>query len=92
MLPEGLSAEIDLGAIKPPAVFSWLSRTGGVASEEMLRTFNCGVGMIAVTPEADADRVQATLEAQGESVIRLGRLAKRPEGGLGVVYKGSLAL
>lgn len=92
VLPEGLSAEIDLAAIEPPAVFSWLSRTGGVAAEEMLRTFNCGVGMIAVTPEADAQRVQEVLEAQGESVIRLGRLTKRPEGGPGVIYKGSLAL
>jgi hypothetical protein len=48
VLPEGLAAEIDLGAMTVPPVFSWLARTGGVAPEEMLRTFNCGVGMIAV--------------------------------------------
>ena len=92
VLPEGLAAEIDLDAIKAPAVFSWLARTGGVAPEEMLRTFNCGVGMIAVAPEADADRVAATLEAQGESVIRLGRLTRRADNGPGVVYKGTLKL
>ncbi len=92
VLPEGLAAEIDLDAIKAPAVFSWLARTGGVAPEEMLRTFNCGVGMIAVTPEADADRVAATLEAQGEAVIRLGRLTRRADNGPGVVYKGTLKL
>ncbi|MGJ8570526.1 MAG: phosphoribosylformylglycinamidine cyclo-ligase [Hoeflea sp.] len=92
VLPEGLAAEIDLGAIKPPAVFSWLSHTGGVAAEEMLRTFNCGVGMIAVAAQADVDRVQSALEAQGESVIRLGILTKRTDNGPGVIYKGSLAL
>lgn len=92
VLPEGLAAEIDLAAIKPPSVFSWLARTGGVAPEEMLRTFNCGVGMIAVTPEADADRVAAALEAQGETVIRLGRLTVRADNGPGVVYKGTLKL
>jgi phosphoribosylformylglycinamidine cyclo-ligase len=92
VLPEGLAAEIDLGAIKAPSVFSWLARTGGVAPEEMLRTFNCGVGMIAVTPEADADRVAGALEAQGETVIRLGRLTRRADNGPGVVYKGTLTL
>ncbi|MCZ4287926.1 phosphoribosylformylglycinamidine cyclo-ligase [Hoeflea alexandrii] len=92
VLPEGLAAEIDLDAIKAPAVFSWLARTGGVAPEEMLRTFNCGVGMIAVTPEADADRVAAALEAEGEAVIRLGRLTRRADNGPGVVYKGTLSL
>ncbi|MBU2484464.1 MAG: phosphoribosylformylglycinamidine cyclo-ligase [Alphaproteobacteria bacterium] len=92
VLPEGLAAEIDLDAIKAPAVFSWLALTGGVAPEEMLRTFNCGVGMIAVAPEADADRVAATLEAQGEAVIRLGRLTRRADNGPGVVYKGTLKL
>lgn len=92
VLPEGLAAEIDLDAIKAPAVFSWLARTGGVAPEEMLRTFNCGVGMIAVTPKADADRVAAALEAQGEAVIRLGRLTRRADNGPGVVYKGTLKL
>ena len=92
VLPEGLAAEIDLGAIKPPAVFSWLARTGGVAAEEMLRTFNCGVGMIVVAAQADVDRVQSALETQGESVIRLGKLTKRVDNGPGVIYQGTLAL
>lgn len=92
VLPEGLAAEIDLGAIKPPAVFSWLARTGGVAAEEMLRTFNCGVGMIVVAAQADVDRVQSALETQGESVIQLGKLTKRVDNGPGVIYQGTLAL
>lgn len=92
VLPEGLAAEIDLGAIQPPAVFSWLAQTGGVAAEEMLRTFNCGVGMIVVAAQDNVDEVQSALEAQGESVIRLGKLAKRTDNGPGVIYQGTLAL
>ena len=92
VLPEGLAAEIGLGAIQPPAVFSWLAQTGGVAAEEMLRTFNCGVGMIVVAAQDNVDEVQSALEAQGESVIRLGKLAKRTDNGPGVIYQGTLAL
>ncbi|AKI01108.1 phosphoribosylformylglycinamidine cyclo-ligase [Hoeflea sp. IMCC20628] len=92
VLPEGLAAEIDLGAISPPPVFSWIAKTGGVAPEEMLRTFNCGVGMIAVVRAADTDRVTAALEAEGESVVRLGRLIARADGAPGVSYTGTLGL
>ena len=92
VLPEGLAAQIDLDAIVPPKVFAWLARTGGVAAEEMLRTFNCGVGMIAVVKADQADGVAAALEAHGEAVIRLGRLTARADGAAGVIYKGTLAL
>jgi len=92
VLPEGLAAEIDLDAISAPPVFSWIAKTGGVAPEEMLRTFNCGVGMIVVVKATEADSVTTTLEAQGESVIRLGRLTARTDGAPGVAYKGTLAL
>ncbi|ASY62289.1 Phosphoribosylformylglycinamidine cyclo-ligase [Sinorhizobium sojae CCBAU 05684] len=92
VLPKHLAAEIDLGAIKPPAVFSWLARTGGVAANEMLRTFNCGVGMIAVVPSAEADRVAAVLAGEGETVFTLGRMVAREEDAAGTIYKGSLAL
>ena len=92
VLPEGLAAELDLDAIHPPAVFSWLSKTGGVAASEMLRTFNCGIGMIVVAGADDAEQVQAALEAEGETVFRLGELGKRAEGAAGVTYKGQLAL
>ncbi len=92
VLPKHLAAEIDLDAVKAPAVFSWLSRTGGVAANEMLRTFNCGVGMIAVVAPADVERVSAVLEAEGESVFTLGRMVARAEGAAGTSYKGTLAL
>lgn len=92
VLPKHLAAEIDLDAVKPPAVFSWLARTGGVAATEMLRTFNCGVGMIAVVAEEDVERVSAVLSANGESVFTLGRMVARSEGASGTSYKGTLAL
>ncbi|WP_275790239.1 phosphoribosylformylglycinamidine cyclo-ligase [Pararhizobium gei] len=92
VLPKHLAAEIDLGAIRPPAVFSWLARTGGVADKEMLRTFNCGVGMIVVVAADDADQVTAVLKAEGETVFALGRMVAREEGAAGTIYTGKLAL
>ena len=92
VLPRHLAAEIDLAAVKAPAVFSWLARTGGVEAKEMLRTFNCGVGMIAVVPADKADEVAAVLSREGESVFRLGRMVAREEGAAGTIYKGTLAL
>src|SRR5690606_18838110 len=52
VLPDALAADIDLGAIAVPPVFGWLSKVGGMSEREMLRTFNCGVGMlVAVSPD-----------------------------------------
>ena len=48
ILPEGAGAEVDLGAWELPAVFGWLRDEGGRAEAEMLKTFNCGIGMVAV--------------------------------------------
>ncbi|PTM98834.1 phosphoribosylformylglycinamidine cyclo-ligase [Mycoplana dimorpha] len=92
VLPKQLAAEIDLDAVKAPAVFAWLSKIGGVAANEMLRTFNCGVGMIAVVAAGDVERVSAVLEAEGETVFTLGRMVARTEGAPGTSYKGTLAL
>ena len=90
VLPDNCSAEIDLNAIKVPAVFSWLASTGGVARNEMLRTFNCGVGMIVVVAPENADAVTAALAAQGETVMRLGRLVEAADER--VIYRGDLAI
>jgi phosphoribosylformylglycinamidine cyclo-ligase len=92
VLPKHLAAEIDLAAIQAPAVFSWLAKTGGVAANEMLRTFNCGVGMIVVVAAEDADQVTSVLKAEGETVFALGRMVARDEGAAGTVYKGTLTL
>ncbi|EHS48699.1 phosphoribosylformylglycinamidine cyclo-ligase [Rhizobium sp. PDO1-076] len=92
VLPKHLAAEIDLSSIQVPAVFSWLAKTGGVAQNEMLRTFNCGIGMIVVVSAENADTVTSALEAEGETVARLGRMVAREDGAHGTIYKGTLAL
>jgi phosphoribosylformylglycinamidine cyclo-ligase len=69
VLPEGTVAALN-ATWKVPPVFHWLARTGGVAVEEMLRVFNCGIGMALVV--ADPDAAIALLEAEGETVSRIG--------------------
>jgi phosphoribosylformylglycinamidine cyclo-ligase len=71
VLPEGVQAVIDSGWDVPP-VFRWLAEAGNVATEEMLKVFNCGIGMVLVVRDADA--ATTILESAGERVFRLGRL------------------
>jgi len=92
VLPKTLSAEVELDSIPVPAVFSWLAKTGGVEAKEMLRTFNCGIGMIIVVDAENAKTVTDVLTREGETVVPLGRMVERPEGGAGVIYKGTLGL
>ena len=88
VLPEDLAAEIDLSALQPPPVFGWLARGGPIEEREMLRTFNCGVGMIvAVVADAVLDVANALTEA-GETVSILGRLVPRADEA--VSFKGNL--
>ena len=72
VLPEGMVAALDAGAWTVPPVFRWLAQAGGVTPEEMLRVFNCGIGMAVVV--ADAARAEAVLAAAGERVFRIGRI------------------
>ncbi|WP_395516748.1 phosphoribosylformylglycinamidine cyclo-ligase [Pseudorhizobium flavum] len=92
VLPANLAAEVDLDSIPVTPVFSWLAKTGGVEAKEMLRTFNCGIGMIAVVAAENAQAVTDVLSAEGEVVVPLGRMVSRSEGGPGVIYQGTLAL
>jgi len=57
ILPDGLRAEIDGAAWTPPAVFGWLTELGGMSTTEMARTFNCGIGMVAICAEGDAEEL-----------------------------------
>ncbi|MFC3616631.1 phosphoribosylformylglycinamidine cyclo-ligase [Lutimaribacter marinistellae] len=87
VLPEGLGAEIDLGAWTLPPVFAWMAQVGGIAEAEMLKTFNCGIGMVVVCAADQAEALTALLEGEGETVHRLGHVAA----GEGVRYAGALA-
>ena len=86
MLPDGLGAEIDLGAWDLPPVFAWLRAQGGVSDAEMLKTFNCGIGMVAAVAADRADEVEGVLAAAGERVVRIGLVAA----GDGVRFSGAL--
>ena len=90
VLPDHLGIRLDLAAIRPPPVFGWLARAGGVAEREMLRTFNCGIGMIVVAAAAQAEAVAGALAAAGEASVALGVVT--PRGAEAVTYAGSLDL
>ena len=90
VLPVGLGASIDLGAIPVPAVFGWLARTGLVPIDDLLRTFNCGIGMVVVAAAAESRSVADALECSGEAPLRLGVI--EPAGPNRVTLNGSLAL
>ena len=79
ILPKGLAAEIDLGAVPVPSIFGWLAKAGPVAEAEMIRTFNCGIGMVVVADPAGAEAVRSVLEHYGETVVTLGRLIPRTD-------------
>ncbi|MGN6862304.1 AIR synthase-related protein, partial [Neisseria sp. P0021.S004] len=60
-----------------PKLFQWLQKAGNVETQEMYRTFNCGIGMVVIIAKEDADAVQAFLSKQGETVYRLGAVRER---------------
>lgn len=88
VLPKGIGAKLDLSKVTPPKVFGWLSKSGGVEQSEMLRTFNCGIGMIVVVSAEKANEVQSVLEANGEHVTRMGSLIEDEQSE--VTYEGTL--
>jgi phosphoribosylformylglycinamidine cyclo-ligase len=90
VLPDELAAHVDLGAVTVPKVFGWLSKVGGMSEREMLRTFNCGVGMLVAVAPADADRLVAHLTEAGETASIVGKLTART--GEPVTFDGKLAL
>lgn len=80
VLPAGIGVRLDLAAIDAPPVFGWLAKTGGVAEPEMLRTFNCGIGMIAIAGKAEVDGIAEALRAAGEAPVALGEVVTAGDG------------
>ncbi|THF61468.1 phosphoribosylformylglycinamidine cyclo-ligase [Pseudothauera nasutitermitis] len=80
VLADGLTARIDASAWTLPPLFQWLQENGNVDTQEMYRVFNCGIGMVVIVAEADADAAQASLAAAGETVFRIGRIDARADG------------
>ena len=87
VLPEGTKAIIDTGAWQRPAVFDWLQQKGNVAPFELLRTFNCGIGMVVCVAPEDAEAAKSLLESRGETVWQIGRIAAC-DGAPDVVFEG----
>jgi phosphoribosylformylglycinamidine cyclo-ligase len=86
VLPDDLGADINLDAWELPAVFKWMAEVGGIAEAEMLKTFNCGIGMILSVSADRADELEAILQEEGETVSRLGTVTA----GAGMRYTGKL--
>jgi phosphoribosylformylglycinamidine cyclo-ligase len=86
VLPEGCGVEIDLDSWALPGVFSWMAGVGSIAPAEMLKTFNCGIGMVLSVDAARAGALADLLRSEGETVVTLGRVTDTGD----VRYTGSL--
>lgn len=87
ILPDALACHIDLAGWSLPPLFGWLKDLGNISQAEMLRTFNCGIGMVAICDAAKADDVITRLQAAGEQVHRIGTLAQRSHDAM--IFSGS---
>lgn len=79
ILSKGLSAHIDLSQITPPAVFGWLKQAGNVSEAEMIRTFNCGVGMVLIAKAEKANELITSLNDSGETATLIGEITNSAE-------------
>jgi phosphoribosylformylglycinamidine cyclo-ligase len=88
-IADGLDAELDLSSWHPPPVFGWLAKSGGISDAEMLRTFNCGIGLVAVVGANSAGHVIDAFQESGDRAVRIGTLALG-QGEAQVRYRGGL--
>lgn len=79
VIPAGLGLELNLSAWNFPEIFHWLQTRGGIEEKEMLRTFNCGIGMVLVADENSAGAISAALTSAGEQACTLGRVIDCPD-------------
>ncbi len=79
VMPKETRAEIDCSAWPRPAIFDWLQQQGNVTTEEMHRTFNCGIGMVLCVAENDATKTIALLQQQGEQAWQIGTIQAAPK-------------
>ena len=86
VIPEGLACAIDLSSWTLPPVFRWLAETAGMSEPELLKTFNCGIGMMLVVRADRAGALAELLRAAGETVVVMGQVVP----GDGVIYSGKL--
>src|ERR1700688_952404 len=91
VLPDGLAVTLDLDRVPVLPVFKWLAASGKITEAEMLRTFNCGIGMVAVLERNAAEAASERFSAQGETVVALGEVVAAKDGAR-VGFRGHLDL
>jgi phosphoribosylformylglycinamidine cyclo-ligase len=74
VIPNGMHAQIVTSSWQPGPVFDWLAKTGNIETSEMRRTFNCGIGMVAVVAAQDVEKTLHALRAAGEDAWHLGQI------------------
>lgn len=89
VLPDGLGAIIDLDSYACPEIFTWIRSLGRISEEEMLKTFNCGVGMVLALDPGDVSQAIELLASSGEKPFVLGEVVEAPTGPR-VLYQGAL--
>jgi phosphoribosylformylglycinamidine cyclo-ligase len=92
VLPSGVRAEIDLAAWPIPPIFKYLAKLGKIDADELLQSFNMGVGMILVVPPQNVRPVEAALKRRREKFFRIGRIERGDSGKARVKFSGSLGL
>jgi phosphoribosylformylglycinamidine cyclo-ligase len=80
VVPDGLGIDIDTAAWNRPPVFGWLQENGKIEDREMLRTFNCGIGMVMLTPAGEAEAVTRRAQALGLECFQIGEVTPRAGG------------
>ncbi|CCH44160.1 phosphoribosylamine-glycine ligase / phosphoribosylformylglycinamidine cyclo-ligase [Wickerhamomyces ciferrii] len=76
-LPSHLSAKVDLKSFEIPEIFKWFGKTANVPIKDLLKTFNLGIGMVAIVEKENVDQVKSLLEEAGETVYQIGELIER---------------
>lgn len=79
VLPDNVTAELDKSAWTMPPLFSWLQKNGNVAEDEMHRVFNCGIGMVVIVSQENAEKALSILKDAGETVWQIGVIRDRAE-------------
>jgi phosphoribosylformylglycinamidine cyclo-ligase len=92
VLPSGVKAQIDLATWPVPAIFKYLAHIGKIDTDELLQSFNMGVGMVLVVPPENVRPVEADLKKRREKFFRIGRIERSESGKARVSSSGSLQM
>jgi phosphoribosylformylglycinamidine cyclo-ligase len=92
VLPSGIKAIIDLDSWPIPPIFKYLAKLGEIDSDELLQSFNMGIGMIVIVPAANIKDAEADLKRRREKFFRIGRIERGDTGKARLIYSGALNL